>query len=147
MKDKKTFKLFIFLIFTIGLCMPLLLQAAEVDQEFPYVNKIVFSKDVEENEPLLETDTFYLWDEKVVCWVSFNYNSDVPFVISWEWTDPEGKIYHIGKIEMESGNYRNYRTWYWITISDHNAANLPGEWKATFFINDVLSAEKKFVIE
>jgi hypothetical protein len=68
-------------------------------------------------------------------------------LLNWEWIDPNGKIYHIGEVEMDSGNYHNYRSWYWISVWDHYAAKFPGEWKVRVYIKEILLAEKNFIIE
>jgi hypothetical protein len=47
---------------------------------------------------------------------------------------------------MEAANYQNYRAWYWISIRDHYAAKLIGEWKVRIYIDGVLMAVKDFTI-
>jgi len=49
-------------------------------------------------------------------------------------------------MEMEAGNYSNYRTWYWIKIKGNYAPQLPGEWKVKVYINDTFLAERNFFI-
>lgn len=132
--------------FLLILCLATLLsvQAEQLAQESQYLSRVSLCKDVEEKNPVLETSTFFIEDEKVVCWIRFNYTSKVDFNISWEWEDPQGNIYHVGNLEMEPGTYQNYRTWYWISIRDHYAANLPGKWMVRVYIDDILVAIKDF---
>ncbi len=147
MKNNKNIGLILFVLLLIILSFSLFSQAQDVVQNAKIINKVVLCKDVKENEPLYETINFQTWDEKAVTWISFNYHSEEPFLITWEWVAPSGKIYHRGEIEMEAGNYKNYRSWYWIGIWEHYAAKLPGEWKVKVYIEDMLSAEKNFNIE
>ncbi len=120
--------------------------AVELTPESQYLSKISLCKDVEEKNPIFETTSFSIWDEKIVCWLRFNYSSLEPFLITWEWEDPHGKIYHIGELEMEPGNYQNYRSWYWIGIRDRYAINIPGDWKVRVYIDDILVAVKNFTL-
>ncbi len=147
MKKKNIFGIILFFLLLIGLFFPLNIQAAEITQENQPLGEAVLCMDIEENEPVLETRSFRIWDEKAVCWIRFNYQSDEPFLINWEWINPKEEIYHTGEIEMEAGDYRGYRTWYWIGIEDHYAANLPGDWKVRVYIDDILLATKDFTIE
>ncbi|KQC10393.1 MAG: hypothetical protein APR54_12050 [Candidatus Cloacimonas sp. SDB] len=147
MKGRKNIELILFIFLLISLSFSLTSQAEEVGQDSQFLNKIILCRDIKENEPVYQTNTFRSWDDKVVAWISFNYQSQEPFLLTWEWIDPDGKIYHIGEIEMDSGNYRNYRSWYWINVWDHYAAKLPGEWKVRLYIEELLLAEKNFIIE
>lgn len=147
MKDRKNIGLILFVFLLIVLFFSLTSQAEEAVQDSQLLNKIILCREVKENEPVYQTNTFRTWDDKVVAWISFNYQSKEPFLLNWEWIDPNGKIYHIGEVEMDSGNYHNYRSWYWISVWDHYAAKLPGEWEVRVYIEDILLAEKKFIIE
>lgn len=147
MKVKKNIRLIFFVFLLIGLFFSLTSQAEEVVQDSQFLNKIILCRDVKENEPVYQTNTFSTWDEKVIAWISINYQSQEPFLITWEWLDPAGKIYHTGEIEMDSGNYNNYRSWYWISVWDHYAAKLPGEWEVRVYIDNILLDEKNFLIE
>ncbi len=82
----------------------------------------------------------------VVTWLRFSYDSAEKFILKWEWITPQGKLYHRGEVEMESGSYINYRTWYWIKIKGNYASQLPGEWKVRVYINDISLAERNFFI-
>ena len=146
MKKKNIFVIILFHLLLIGIFLPLNIQAADAIQETQYLGDAVLCMDIEEKEPVLATTSFHVWDEKAVCWVSFNYQSLDPFAITWEWISPEEEIYHIGEIEMEAGDYGGYRTWYWIGIEDHYAANLPGDWEVRVYIDDILLAVKDFTI-
>lgn len=146
MSSKKLFRVALYLLL-LGLCLPLMAQSEDVIQESQYLSKVVLCKDIEENEPILETTSFNVWDEKAVCWIRFNYQSQELFRITWEWIDPEGKIYHVGELEMEAGDYSNYRSWYWISIQDHTAANLLGAWKVRVYVDDIFLAMQDFKIE
>lgn len=121
-------------------------QALEVVQGSQYLKMVSLCKDVVEMEPLLETASFSVWDERVVCWIRFDYSSSETFDITWEWEDPKGNIYHIGKLEMEPGDYQNYRTWYEIGIQDHYAVNLPGDWIVRVYLDDFVVVIKNFTI-
>jgi hypothetical protein len=147
MKNRNIFRLTLYLLLLIGLFLPFITQAEEEIQESQYLSKAVLCKDVEEKEPVFETTSFRVWDEKAVSWIRFTYQSQEPFMITWEWVDPEGKIYHVGEIQMEAGDYKNYRTWYWINIQDHYAANLLGDWKIRISVDNILLAVKDFSIE
>jgi len=147
MKNRNIFRLTLYLLLLIGLFLPFIAQAEEVIQESQYLSKAVLCKDVEEKEPVFETTSFRVWDEKVVSWLRFTYDLPEPFKVTWEWVDPEGKIYHVGELEMEPGDYQNYRTWYWINIQDHYAAKLLGDWKVRIHIDNILVAVKDFTIE
>jgi len=120
--------------------------AQEVVKDSEYLQKIALCKDVLEKNPLRETNFFFPRDEKVVTWLRFSYDSTEKFLLKWEWITPEGKLYHRGEVEMEAGNYINYRTWYWIKIKDRYVSQLPGEWKVRVYINDIFLAEKNFFI-
>ena len=128
------------------LIVPFSVQALESVQDSQYLKMISLCKDVEEKEPVLETTSFSVWDERVFCWIRFNYSSSEIFDITWEWEDPKGNIYHTGKLEMEPGDYQNYRTWYGIGIQDHYAVNLPGEWIVRVSLDDSVVAVKNFTI-
>jgi len=147
MKNRIFISLVLFFLLLIGLFLPLVVQAEDEIQGSQYLNKIVLCRDVKENEPVFETSSFRPWDEKVVAWIRFTYQSQEPFMISWEWVDPEGKIYHVGEIEMDSGEYTNYRTWYWISIWDHHAANILGDWKVRISVDENMMTIEEFSIE
>ena len=120
--------------------------AQEAAKESEYLQKIALCKDVMGKNPLRETNFFFPQDEKVVTWIRFSYDSAEKFKLYWEWITPEGKLYHRGEVEMEAGNYINYRTWYWIKIKGNYASQLPGEWKVRVYINDIFLAERNFFI-
>jgi len=121
-------------------------MAQEAAKDSEYLQKIALCKDVMEMNPLRETNSFFPQDEKVVTWLRFSYDSAENFILKWEWISPQGKLYHRGEVEMEAGSYINYRTWYWIKIKGNYASQLPGEWKARVYINDIFLAEKNFFI-
>ncbi|MBU1036053.1 MAG: hypothetical protein ABIK21_01420 [bacterium] len=121
-------------------------MAQEAAKDSEYLQKIALCKDVMEKNPLRETNFFFPQDEKVVTWIRFSYDSAEKFKLYWEWITPEGKLYHRGEVEMEAGNYINYRTWYWIKIRGNYPSQLPGEWKVRVYINDIFLAEKNFFI-
>jgi len=121
-------------------------MAQEAAKDSEYLQKIALCKDVMEKNPLRETNFFFPQDEKVVTWIRFSYDSAEKFKLYWEWITPEGKLYHRGEVEMEAGNYINYRTWYWIKIRGNYTSQLPGEWKVRVYINDIFLAEKNFFI-
>lgn len=121
-------------------------MAQEVIKDSEYLQKIALCKDVLEKNPLRETNFFFPQDEKVVTWFRFSYDSAENFFLKWEWITPQGKLYHLGEVEMEAGSYTNYRTWYWIKIKDNYASQLPGEWKVRVYINDIFLAERNFSI-
>ncbi len=138
-------KLWLFvLIFLMILSGVSIAQEAAKDSE--YLQKITLCKDILEKNPVQETVFFTPQDEKVVTWLRFSYDSAEKFKLYWEWITPEGKLYHRGEVEMEAGNYINYRTWYWIKIKDRYVSQLPGEWKVRVYINDIFLAEKNFFI-
>ena len=120
--------------------------AQEAAKDSEYLQKILLCKDVLEKNPLRVTNFFFPQDEKVVTWLRFSYDSAEKFKLYWEWITPEGKLYHRGEVEMEAGNYINYRTWYWIKIRGNYTSQLPGEWKVRVYINDIFLAEKNFFI-
>jgi len=121
-------------------------MAQEAAKDSEYLQKIALCKDVLEMNPLRETNSFLPQDEKVVTWLRFSYDSAENFILKWEWITPQGKLYHRGEVEMEAGSYINYRTWYWIKIKGNYASQLPGEWKARVYINDIFLAEKNFFV-
>ena len=121
-------------------------MAQEAAKDSEYLQKIAFCKDVIEMNPLRETNFFFPQDEKVVTWLRFSYDSAENFILKWEWITPQGKLYHRGEVEMEAGSYIDYRTWYWIKIKGNYASQLPGEWKARVYINDIFLAERNFFI-
>jgi len=120
--------------------------AQEAAKDSEYLQRIALCKDVLEKNPLRVTNFFFPQDEKVVTWIRFSYDSAEKFKLYWEWITPEGKLYHRGEVEMEAGNYINYRTWYWIKIKGNYASQLPGEWKVRVYINDIFLTEKNFFI-
>lgn len=121
-------------------------QAQEIIPELQMDKNLILCKDIEKNEPVIETESFNSWDEKAVAWIRFSHETSVPFIITWEWIDPTGKIYHIGQLEMEAGTYQNYRSWYWINIYGHYAASLTGNWQVRVFISNDLLSVKDFII-
>ena len=133
----------IFLMIFLGASMA---QEVAKEKESEYLQKIALCKDILEKNPLRETNFFFPQDEKVVTWLRFFYDSAEKFKLYWEWITPEGKLYHRGEVEMEAGDYINYRTWYWIKIKDRYASQLPGEWKVKVYINDIFLAERNFFI-
>jgi len=142
-KKPYVFCTFLLLLLMLG---SLSVQAIELVQGSQYLKMISLCKDVEEKEPIFETKYFSISDERAVCWIRFNYSSSEIFEITWEWEDPSGNIYHNGKLEMEPGNYQNYRTWYEIGIKDHYARNLPGNWRVRVYLGDFVVAIKDFTI-
>ncbi len=147
MNKKSILKFTCFVLLMTVLSLPLFAQAEEIIQESQYLHQIVMCKEVEEKEPVQETTTFFVGDEKAVCWIRFSYQSQVPFEMIWEWIDPAGKIYHTGRLEMEAGSYQHYRTWYWINIMDHSAAKLPGDWQVRVYVKDILMTVQNFTIQ
>jgi len=135
------FILILLLIFS-GVC-----QGEELTPAQKYLQKISVCKDILEKNPAQETVFFTPQDEKVVTWFRFSYNSPEKFILRWEWITPQGELYHQGKVEMEPGEYKNYRTWYWINIKDRYASKLIGEWKVKVYINDIFLVERYFFIE
>ena len=121
-------------------------MAQEEAKDSEYLQKIALCKDILEKNPLRVTNSFLPQDEKVVTWLRFSYDSAEKFILKWEWITPQGKLYHRGEVEMESGSYINYRTWYWIKIKGNYASQLPGEWKVRVYINDISLAERNFFI-
>jgi hypothetical protein len=121
--------------------------AQEAAKDSEYLQKIALCKDILEKNPLRVTNFFFPQDEKVVTWLRFSYDSAEKFLLRWEWITPQGKLYHRGEVEMEAGNYINYRTWYWIKIKDRYASKLIGEWKVRVYINDIFLTERYFFIE
>jgi hypothetical protein len=111
-----------------------------------YLQKISICKDILEKNPLRETNYFVPQDEKVVTWLRFSYNSAKKFKLYWEWITPEGKLYYRGEVEMEAGEYQNYRSWYWIKIKNSYASKLNGKWKIKVYIDDILLGERNFFI-
>ena len=146
MNKKKTFYTIWSLLLVLLLTGFLSVQAEESVQDSQYLEMVSLCKDVEEKDPVFETTSFSIWDERVFCWIKFNYSSSEMFDITWEWEDSKGNIYHTGKLEMEPGDYQNYRIWYGIGIQDHYAANLPGEWTVRVYLNDFMVAAKDFTI-
>lgn len=146
MNNKKVFFTILFSLFLLLFAAFLPVQAADTVQGSQYISEISTCKYIVENDPEYETTSFTVWDEKVTCWIKINYFSSSEFVITWEWEDPSGNIYHTGSLDMEAGNYQNYRTWYEIGIRDRYAANLPGEWKIRIYFDDVVVAIKSFTI-
>lgn len=147
MNKGNIFRLTLFLIILISFMFPFVSQAEDITQESHDLGKSVMCKDIEENNPVFETTSFRIWDEKAVCWIRFNYQSQEPFIITWEWIDPERRFYHIGEIEMEAGNYQSFRSWYWISIQDHHAANRLGEWEVRVYIDNNFLGKQHFTIE
>ena len=135
------FILILLLIFS-GVC-----QGKELTPAQKYLQKISVCKDILEKNPAQETVFFTPQDEKVVTWFRFSYNSPEKFILRWEWITPQGELYHRGDIEMEAGEYKNYRTWYWIKIKDRYSSELIGEWKVKVYINDIFLVERYFFIE
>ena len=121
-------------------------MAQEEAKDSEYLQKIALCKDILEKNPLRVTNSFFPQDEKVVTWLRFSYDYAEKFILKWEWITPQGKLYHRGEVEMESGSYINYRTWYWIKIKGNYASQLPGEWKVRVYINDISLAERNFFI-
>ncbi len=146
-KKKNIFKIdlwllvLIFLVIFSGVNM-----AQEMAKDSEYLQKIILCKDILEKDPLRQTNFFFPQDEKVVTWFRFSYDSPENFILRWEWITAQGKLYHLGEVEMEAGNYTNYRTWYWIKIKGNYASQLPGEWKVRVYINDIFLTEKNFFI-
>lgn len=146
MNKKKTFYTICGLLLILLLTGFLSVQAVELAEGSQYLKMVSLCKDVEEKEPVLETTSFSVWDERAICWIRFNYSSHEAFDITWEWEDPKGNTYHTGNLEMEPGDYQNYRSWYGIGIQGHYAANLPGEWIVRVYLNDFVVAIKNFTI-
>ena len=147
MNKENILRIIVLAVLVAGLFFPFISQAEDAVQGSQYLIQSVLCKDIEENEPLSETDSFLVTDEKAVCWIRFSYQSWEPFLLTWEWVNPEGNIYHMGELEMEAGDYASYRSWYWIGILDHYAANLSGDWKVRIYIDDILVAVKDFSIK
>lgn len=124
----------------------LVTYAEEPTVESQFLSTLVLCKNMVEKDPGWKTTSFFPWDEKAVCWVSFSYYALEPFAITWKWEDSNGNIYRVYQIEMEPGVYQNYRTWYWIGIQGSNAVNLPGNWRVSVYRDDVLLGVKDFTI-
>lgn len=121
-------------------------MAQEEIKDSEYLQKITLCKDILDKNPVRGANFFFPQDEKVVTWLRFSYDSTENFLIKWEWINPQGELYHQGKMEMEAGSYTNYRTWYWIKIKGNYASQLSGEWKVRVSINDILLAERNFFV-
>ncbi|MEA2087243.1 MAG: hypothetical protein U9O91_04005 [Candidatus Caldatribacteriota bacterium] len=139
-------KLWLFVLIFL-MIFPGVSMTQEVAKESEYLQKIAICKDILEKNPVQETLFFTPQDEKVVTWFRFSYNSPEKVILRWEWITPQGELYHQGKVEMEPGEYKNYRTWYWINIKDRYASKLIGEWKVKVYINDIFLVERYFFIE
>ena len=138
----------IFILLLLFLCFSLNIYAAQTStQQSQYLVQTTLCKNVLEKEPFNKTNYFQPMDEKVVCWIQFDYSSQYPFAVTWEWVDPTGNKYHTGEIKMEKGDYIGYRTWYWIGIRDHYAEKLSGSWKVNLYIDGLLLATEEFNIE
>ena len=148
MKKKNIFRigLWLFVLIFLMIIFSAASIAQEVTKDSEYLRNIALCKDVLEKNPLQETNFFSPQDEKVVTWLRFSYDSTEKFLLRWEWITPQDKLYHRGEVEMETGSYGNYRTWYWIKIKDNYASQLPGEWKVRVYINDIFLVEKNFYI-
>ena len=146
MDNRKIITNFYWLFLVLFLVGSLTVYGQEPTAESQYLSTVVLCKNIAEKEPVWKTTSFFPWDEKVVCWVSFNYYALEPFAITWKWEDPMGNIYRVYQIELEPGIYQNYRTWYWIAIRDSNAKNLPGNWKVSVYRNDALLGVKEFTL-
>jgi len=111
------------------------------------LHRLSLCTDVIEKNPSLEKNFFSSRDEKIVAWFQFSYFTPEDFIISWEWINPAGKLYHRGDLEMKAGNYQQYRTWYWINIKKRfSDSTFPGEWRIRILMNDKLLSEKRFFI-
>ena len=146
MNNRKRIINFHWLLLVLFLVGFLVTFAEEPTAESQNLNTLVLCKNMMEKEPGWKTTSFFPWDEKAVCWVSFSYYALEPFAITWKWEDPKGNIYRVYQIEMEPGIYQDYRTWYWIGIRDSNAVNLPGGWKVSVYRDDVLLGAKNFTL-
>jgi len=146
-KKRNIFRITLFLFVLIFLMIfPGVSIAQEAAKDSEYLQKIALCKDILDKNPVREANFFFPQDEKVVTWLRFSYDSAEKFLIKWEWITPQGKLYHQGEMEMEAGSYTNYRTWYWIKIKGNYASQLPGEWQARVYINDIFLAERNFFI-
>ncbi len=149
MKLKNIFRIelgIFILVFLILICFSIISQGEELIPDSEYLRKIVLSKDILEKNPLQETNLFLSQDEKMVTWIRFSYNSSEKFSLKWEWINPQGNIYRLGELEMEAGNYTDYRTWYWIKIKGNFTSILAGKWKVRIYIKNILLGERNFFI-
>ena len=147
MKRKKLIRFAFVLFLMMGFVFGLSVQAEELDRESGKLNAEVLCKDILDMEPIEKTNTFSVEDEKVVSWIRFSYQSSEDFKVSWEWINPAGVVYYRGGIDMEAGQYANYRAWYWIGIQDHDAAKMPGYWKVRIYAGDDIIGVQDFYIE
>lgn len=85
MNKKKIFYTIWGLLLILLLTGFLSVQAVELVHNSQYLKMISLCKDVdvEEKEPVLETTSFSVWDERVICWIRFNYSSSQAFDITW----------------------------------------------------------------
>jgi len=140
------------IIFWLFLLMFLMIFSALITAQEPvisgekYLQQFSLCSDVLDKNPLLEKNNFSTLDEKAVAWFQFSYNTTEDFKLYWEWINPDGKLYHLGEIKMNAGNYQNYRTWYWIKIKDNYSTKYSGEWKVKIYLNDIFLSEKDFYI-
>jgi hypothetical protein len=64
MKYRKIFYASLGLLLFLVLASPFIGQGDGIAQESQYLDKVVLCREVEEKEPLLETTSFQVWDEK-----------------------------------------------------------------------------------
>lgn len=148
MERKKSFlKIYLSVLLLTSMMFSLTIHAQpNLENRKPSLIEVVLCKDVKDKDPQYETTLFDSFDEKIVSWIRFNYHADDSFVVTWEWVGPEEKVYHIGEIEMESGHYQNYRIWYWISVKDHLASDLTGNWLVRVSVDNTLLNETHFLL-
>ncbi len=92
-------------------------------------------------KPIDPTTIFYDTDEEVNLFINFEYETTSHSMII-KWYDPEDKLFetddgHLDNPKLEGLDYHEWYVYYWsLDIKDHDAADLPGQWKVEVFIDD-----------
>jgi len=91
-------------------------------------------------KPIDPTTIFYDTDEEVYLFINFEYVTTSHSMII-KWYDPEGKLFytddgHLDNPKLEGYDYYEDYQFYWsLYIKDHDAADLPGQWKVEVYID------------
>jgi hypothetical protein len=90
-------------------------------------------KDVQNNEPVEETETFTTDDDRVYAWTAWEGASG-PHTIRWEWYRPDGALFGATDYDFDYTPYSLAYLWGWASVSC--MSNHLGQWSVKVYMDD-----------
>jgi hypothetical protein len=114
--------------------------------EQPMLSKAIEYKDGK-GTPLAPTTTFSTQDPEVIASLRLR-NLSGRHTLRWDWYEPSGKLYSSTgnyPIEASEGKYlREATAWHKVSIRGERAAQCPGDWKVSVYLDNQFVTSKGF---